>query len=73
MEQKTIFFNTDLGSNGRRTTCKGGVDIVRYENGTTDLFIHGPKGGLRHVVMLPDSAAEALRLGQELMALCSQG
>lgn len=35
MEQKTIFFNTDLGPNGRRTTCKGGVDIVRYENGTT--------------------------------------
>ncbi|MCL4502374.1 MAG: hypothetical protein M1438_11070 [Deltaproteobacteria bacterium] len=71
MEKKTVFFNSDQGANGRRTTTNGGIEIVQYGTGLTDLFIRGPKGGLRHVVMLPD--LEALLLGQELVALCSQG
>jgi hypothetical protein len=71
MERKTVYFNADEGPNGRRTTCNGGIEIVKYGTGMTDLFIRGPKGGLRHVVVLPDS--EALLLGQELVALYSQG
>jgi len=71
MERKTVYFNADEGPNGRRTTSNGGIEIVRYGTGLTDLFIRGPKGGLRHVVMLLDP--EALVLGQELIALYSQG
>ena len=71
MEKKTVFFNADQGANGRRTTANGGLEIVKYGTGLTDLFIRGPKGGMRHVVMLPDP--EALLLGQEMVALCSQG
>ena len=69
MERKTVSFNTDEGPNGRRTTCKGGIEIVKYGK-NLDLFIRGPKSGLRHVVMLPDS--QALLLGQELMAFYPQ-
>jgi hypothetical protein len=71
MERKTVFFNADEGPNGRRTTSNGGIEIVKYGTGMTDLFIRGPKGGLRHVVVLPDT--EALALGQELIAFYTQG
>jgi len=71
MERKTVFFNADEGPNGRRTTVNGGIEIIKYGTGLTDLFIRGPKGGLRHVVVLPDT--EALLLGQELLAFYSQG
>jgi hypothetical protein len=67
MEKKTVFFNADCGPNGRRTTVNGGIEMVKYATGGTDLVIRGPKGGLRHLVVLPDS--EALLLGQELIAL----
>jgi hypothetical protein len=70
MEQKTVFFNADEGPNGRRTTCKDGIQIVKYGK-SLDLFIRGPKGGLRHVVMLTD--AEGLLLGKKLMACYAQG
>lgn len=70
MERKMLFFNADEGANGRRTTSNGGIEIIKYGTGMTDLFIRGPKGGLRHVVVLPD--AEALLLGQELIAFYSQ-
>lgn len=69
MERKTVFFNADQGANGRRTTCNGGLDIVKYGNGTIDLFIRGPKGGLRHVCIIPE--ADAFLFGQELQSLCS--
>ena len=65
MNRKTVSFNTDEGPNGRRTTCKGDIDLMKYGK-SVDLYIRGPKGGLRHVVMLTDSAA--LLLGHELLA-----
>lgn len=70
MERKTVFFNSDQGPNTRRVTSNGGVEIVKYGNGTSDLFIRGAKGGLRHVVIIPDH--EALLLGQTLVALYSE-
>ena len=54
MERRTVFFNADEGANGRRTTVNGGIEIFKYGTGLTNLFIRGPKGGLRHVVVLPD-------------------
>ena len=60
-----VYFNTGE-SNGRRTTFNGGVEVVR--NGEeTDLYIRGPKGGLRHVVCMP--WYEAVHLGEELLRL----
>jgi hypothetical protein len=64
-ERSTIYFNTGE-RNGRRTTFNGGVEIVRYGE-ATDLYIRGPKGGLRHLVCLPWH--EALNLGEELVRL----
>jgi hypothetical protein len=63
--EATIYFNTGE-ANGRRTTFNGGVEIWR--NGEeTDLYIRGPKGGLRHIVCLPWH--EAVNLGEELVRL----
>lgn len=63
--RSTVYFNTGE-RNGRRTTFNGGVEIVR--NGDdTDLYIRGPRGGLRHLVSLPWH--EALHLGETLLRL----
>ena len=64
-KRATIYFNTGE-ANGRRTTFNGGVEIVRYGE-VTDLYIRGPKGGLRHILSLPWH--EAVNLGEELMRL----
>jgi hypothetical protein len=61
----TIYFNTGE-ANGRRTTFNGGVEIVRYGE-VTDLYIRGPKSGLRHIVSMPWH--EAVNLGEELLRL----
>ena len=71
MERKTVYFNADMGPNGRLTTANGGIEIIKYRDGLTDLFIRGPKGGLRHVVILTDD--DALVLGKELISLSHQG
>jgi len=63
--QSTIYFNSG-NSNGRRTTFKGWLDIVRNDTGT-DLYVRGPKWGLRHIVSMPWH--EALNLGKELVRL----
>jgi hypothetical protein len=64
-KRATIYFNNGE-ANGRRTTFNGGVEVVR--NGEeTDLYIRGPKGGLRHVVCMPWH--EAVHLGEELLRL----
>ena len=65
MERKPVYFNTKEGPDGRRTTSNGGIEIVKYGTGLTDLYIRGPKGGLRHVVIMSDH--DALTLGQELL------
>jgi len=64
-QRATIYFNTGA-ANGRRTTFNGGVEIVSYGE-VTDLYIRGPKGGLRHIVSLPWH--EAVNLGEELLRL----
>jgi hypothetical protein len=69
MHRQTVFFNSDQGPNGRRTTANGGIEIVKYGNGSIDLFIRGPKGGLRHVLIIPE--ADAFLFGQELQSICS--
>jgi hypothetical protein len=64
-ERSTIYFNTGE-ANGRRTTFNGGVEIIRCSE-VTDLYVRGPKGGLRHIVCLPWH--EAVNLDEKLVRL----
>lgn len=64
MEKKTVVFNSK-GLNGQHTTFKGVVEIFKFDFTEVGLIIRGPKGGLRHMVVLPDPEAQVM--GQELM------